>query len=1221
MKILKIELQNINSLKSDSPIVIDFEHEQFKDVGLYAITGSTGAGKTTILDAITIALYHNVPRFNGTKGTLIDVVSHGANDAHSRVVFENETIIYEAFWGIRLASKTGKKLANPQEEVSLKNLTDDVILASQKRGLIEEIIRVTQLDYVQFLRSVMLAQGEFASFLTAKGPEKGRLLEQITGEGIYKKIGQGISDRKSNEENKLKEIQSKINSEDILTEAQRIEFTEKDKELDLQIATSEKEMESIQTIVNWYQKHEDLSKESEALELESKEIEIEFENYKSEIELLNLNEKAEPFKELIQNFNRNEKTTIEKANQLKVIENELAQLKPQTEALTEHVTKQMHDLEMAEKAIVVWQPKFDLITKLDSQIKHEADTLFTLKKNLNELNLHIKTLQEDKMETFKKLSETEAKIKTDNVFLIQNKFLSDVALEISNWATGLTTLKAHKETLDKNAVFITDKNKDLEKTTNAFITNKALLTKKASEIEVIDKEVLAINEQLCKSNLSELLAEEKKLSVMESNWKQFKTFSEQIAKDEKELEKLSVQKKSLLTELESVKKQNDGLQKQIILQETAVADAEKILDLEKSISKYEDDRKNLIKGMPCGLCGSKVHPFAENLEAFGVSKSALELSYRKDKLKVLNDSKSELDKKDVLLSTKIENATLYISSITETLSALQSKAKQLDLAAEITNLVQINIELSASSEKLQLVGKKIKASQQLQAKKDKLLDTIKTQSQSIEILKTTDAKLHENIKNVKAEINTTQKASDERTKTYNTLESDLKTKLSKFNYELPLADQTHLFIQQIEENILKYHKTQKNLDALKAESKLLHSNLENIAKQLEAHAKTQSDFTKSAQECITKSDRLKAERIAVLPLDITVEKKRAHLQFVRKELTEQVEESIKKRQLLLDLKTKKEALKVENIKDQTALKDELKRLQISLDEKIEASGFESKQAIEKALLSIEDKQRYTQNKKRIEDKSLRLHALKETNLKAIESLNTSKTFKISKAESQLAFDGLKAKRDNLSAKKGEIREAFRKDQEIRDRNHDIYKQISAQEEICSIWRTLFKIIGNSKEAFNVYVQRLTLKHLLDLANVHLYKLNKRYSLKMEDDYKPKEELNFNLIDHYQTDQARLVDTSSGGEKFIISLALALGLSDLASKNVKIDSLFIDEGFGTLDKNTLETVISTLETLQSQGKMIGIISHVENLKERIPTQIQITKKSNGVSEVEMLKAFG
>jgi len=95
MRILKIELQNINSLKSATPICIDFENAKFKDVGLYAITGATGAGKTTVLDAITIALYHNVPRFNGNKGSLLNVVSHGANEAFSNVTFENDNTIYD----------------------------------------------------------------------------------------------------------------------------------------------------------------------------------------------------------------------------------------------------------------------------------------------------------------------------------------------------------------------------------------------------------------------------------------------------------------------------------------------------------------------------------------------------------------------------------------------------------------------------------------------------------------------------------------------------------------------------------------------------------------------------------------------------------------------------------------------------------------------------------------------------------------------------------------------------------------------------------------------------------------------------------------------------------------------------------------------------------------------------------------------------------------------
>ena len=112
-------------------------------------------------------------------------------------------------------------------------------------------------------------------------------------------------------------------------------------------------------------------------------------------------------------------------------------------------------------------------------------------------------------------------------------------------------------------------------------------------------------------------------------------------------------------------------------------------------------------------------------------------------------------------------------------------------------------------------------------------------------------------------------------------------------------------------------------------------------------------------------------------------------------------------------------------------------------------------------------------------------------------------------------------------------------------------------------------------------------------------------------------LELEIIDTYQADAIRPIESLSGGESFLVSLALALGLSDLASRRTKIDSLFIDEGFGTLDSDTLDTVISTLEMLHSTGKTIGIISHVEALKERITTQIQVSKSGSGISKITII----
>lgn len=1217
MKILKITLQNINSLKSNVPIVIDFESNQFKDVGLFAITGSTGAGKTTILDAITIALYHSVPRFSGAKGTLLDVVSYGATEAFSCVTFTNENIVYEAYWGIRLASNTGKSLQNPQEEVSLKNLTANTILASQKRALITEVIRVTQLDYDQFLRSVLLAQGEFASFLTAKGPDKGRLLEQITGEAIYKKIGQGILDRKALEEAKLKEIQAKINDDDVLSEEKKIALTQKSKELEVELAASDKQIAALHTILNWYVKSKEVSNESQQLQKDFKILEEVVAKHTYQFQLLALDEKASPFKEGIQNFNRNELHTKEKSNQLKRLEAELAALKPEIERITLLFEKQHTELDLADKEFNVWLPKFERITKLDGQLESETNTQQKATEKLRELKAQVFSSEEEKHVLIKSVLDTDAEIKIQEEFVHQHKFLIEVASEISNWTTGLISLKNNRESFNENALIIAQKQKDLDIALADLAANKLLLSKNSATIEAVESEIKAIDVELVQNDLSALLAEAKKQGLVDAHLKKLKEFSEDIAKEEKEVTLIIEKKKAALADLAVVQKQLVSIKNDIENQEKSVEDAEKILNLEKSILKYEADRKNLVDGQACGLCGALEHPFAEKLVYNGVSASEVEVTKRKNALKTLLSAKSELDKSEVRLSTSLDNFTLQTSSKKETIQAIYTNAKLLEMDVDLTDMESIHKEIQLSAALLKEYDIKIVAVQKLQAKKDDLSKSYKEHYATIEVLKNKDATGKEKIKNTKVEIATTLRTIETLKNIGLSLENNLKIALAKFKYELPSVDNTNKFIKTLEADIAKHTKTQQYLEALKADNKVFNAKLNAVEKQLAAYQTTQKEIDKTIGDCESNSTTLKSERMALLPFSFTVESKRESLTKLKEQLLEKSEATKTELQKLLDSKTEKEALKVENIKEQNKLSTELATITSSFKLLLNESNFTSKQEVEEALLSDENKQKYLNTKLRIEAQQLKLLTLKEVNEKRQEAILKDKDFETSEAESIAALEALKGKKESLSNRKGEIKEAFRKDQEIKDRNQEIYKQIETQNDICGVWKTLFKIIGNSKDAFNVYVQRLTLKHLLDLANLHLYDLNKRYSLKMEEDYKPKEELNFNLIDHYQTDQARLVDTSSGGEKFIISLALALGLSDLASKNVKIDSLFIDEGFGTLDKNSLETVISTLETLQSKGKMIGIISHVENLKERIPTQIQIIKKSDGVSVVEIV----
>lgn len=218
-------------------------------------------------------------------------------------------------------------------------------------------------------------------------------------------------------------------------------------------------------------------------------------------------------------------------------------------------------------------------------------------------------------------------------------------------------------------------------------------------------------------------------------------------------------------------------------------------------------------------------------------------------------------------------------------------------------------------------------------------------------------------------------------------------------------------------------------------------------------------------------------------------------------------------------------------------------------------------------------------------------------------------------ELQIDIDEKKEKANNLSQEIGAKNQKLNTNDENLKASGNKLKAKEKQQTICNKWGKLNELIGSSDgKKYRNFAQALTFDHLIGLSNKQLQKMSERYILKRIGDNTNPFELS--VIDKFQNSEERTVKNLSGGEKFIVSLSLALGLANMTSKNMHIDTMFIDEGFGTLDSDYLDVALNALSNLQSEGKIIGVISHLTELKERIATHIEVIPSGNGHSKIQI-----
>lgn len=290
---------------------------------------------------------------------------------------------------------------------------------------------------------------------------------------------------------------------------------------------------------------------------------------------------------------------------------------------------------------------------------------------------------------------------------------------------------------------------------------------------------------------------------------------------------------------------------------------------------------------------------------------------------------------------------------------------------------------------------------------------------------------------------------------------------------------------------------------------------------------------------------------------------------------------------------------------------ELKKAEADFSAALTPAGFKDEKAFLEARLPQEGRESLSSRAKELDDAGTELKAKqkdRETRLATeIAKKLTDKTLEELQPQFKEFEDSLKTLRDAIAGLKHKLSENTAAKELIKEKQ----SAIEAQKKECHRWEKLHGLIGSADgKKYRNFAQGLTFELMVSHANRQLEKMTDRYLL-IRDEQQP---LELNVVDNYQAGEIRSTKNLSGGESFIVSLTLALGLSKMASRKVRVDSLFLDEGFGTLDEEALETALETLSGLQQDGKLIGIISHVSALKERISTQINITPVSGGRSSL-------
>lgn len=1213
MRILQVRFKNLNSLVGEWEI--DLTHPAFASDGIFAITGPTGAGKTTILDAICLALYGRTPRLSRINKGGNELMSRQTGECYAEVTFETQTGRYRCHWSQHRAhKKPDGDLQAPRHEIA--DADSGRIFEAKIRGVADQIETATGMDFDRFTRSMLLAQGSFAAFLQAGPDERAPILEQITGTEIYSQISIRVHERRSEERKKLDALQAELAGMQLLSaEDERqlstslVQKTRQDTELNQQIALKNQAIVWIDGITRLEEdlkllqrQKQDLYARQEAFALEQEKLEraaqaLELSGEYAALTSIRREQETDrqSLGDCMKLLSALEEAEKQANDAMKTAGGKLDKGKAeQKEALPVIRKMQELDLKIREKNTPI-QVAFNAISANEKSL---GALRSRQSKDCADLDSKQKVLEG----LHKQLDETKAdEDLIENLTGIRGQFdaLKNIHAQLSS------KLKESDEAENQKAVSTRTWKKlaeNLETRKRSLNDSQGKLSQKQVELKGIleDRELSD-----WRNNLSFLTAQNSLLAKASET-------ARSLAKSRRILEEMGERHEALVAENSNLMEQ---LQTQVDKQaslEREMGLLETQLSLLKKIEDFKEARRQLQDGEPCPLCGARKHPFAEgNIPV--PDETRQRLSQVRADFKAASDAVAGLKVKQARVGKDIEQVSSSRKEHSEKI------AESKDLIRHACSDLPFDAADPDLSDKLE----------RLRHENATKLDHATRIVQTAENVEKETACLRESLEKAR--------------ETFAQAERETQTAFHKKDFAGHLIERLRKEVEALQSeqekslNVLRLNVSAYGVKAVSFET------LDRIQAQLTARrdqwVSRQKKKSELDQKIIALDSQTRHQAEKIQKSDDEIMKQREQLDGL---LREREALSQKRREVFGDKSPEDEEHRLSKAvevaendleaarRKLNAATQELGRLKFrieSLDKSIAAryaqlnpaeeaflirlkgSGFADEEHFKAARLPEDERKTLGKHAQKLADEKTELAYREKDKTRLLETERQRRITDQPRDELNQALMMLAAGQKALQQEIGGIRQKLKDNENLKQKQQERALAIDAQKRESSRWDLLHELIGSADgKKYRNFAQGLTFELMVGHANRQLRKMTDRYLL-IRDDAQP---LELNVIDNYQAGEVRSTKNLSGGESFIVSLSLALGLSHTASKNVRVDSLFLDEGFGALDEDALDTALETLAGLQQDGKVIGVISHVPALKERIGTRIQVTPQTGGRS---------